>query len=200
MELNHKLQGMCEMAGIVRINIQSDWNSWRIKMSRDLAPTADKLYRNIFNGINMPLRSGNDSITCTKFEAMSRYDWEEGIDCILYFENGTKATMQEKYLTYHNSTITFEENKTSGVPGAWYYCTAQYYFVGYARNYKLNNVFDFQDWILVDLPAIHRKDAAYELPWKFNRNNKDGSRATFRYLNFGDVPDDCIVAREYNHP
>jgi len=158
-------------------------------MARVHEPAMNELYQKIFAEIGMPLASGIEAIRCTKTEAQSRYDWQEGIDVLLYFANGTKATLQEKCLTFHASTVTFEEHKTSGAQGAWYYCTAQYYFIGYDR-IEAN---DFQDWILIDLPALHRADA--NLPWKFNKNTREGRRATFRFLYFGDVPSNCIVAR-----
>ena len=165
-------------------------------MARDHEPAMDKLYREIFTKIGMPLAPGASEIKCTKDEARSRYDWQEGVDVLLYFVGGTKATLQEKCLTFHTSTVTFEDRKTSGDKGAWYYCTAQYYFVGYDRT----NANEFQDWILIDLPALHRADAAGDLPWKFNQNKHDGRRATFRYLYFGDVPAACAIDRYRRAP
>lgn len=184
------------MSGIVRINIVSDWNDWRVQMAKNLAPTADKIYRELFNSISMPLQDGQEKVECTKEEAQARYDWKEGIDCLLYFTDGTKATLQEKYLTFPTSTATFEEKKTSGEPGAWYYCTAQYYFIGYARHYKIStsNIY-FNDWIMVDLPGLHRADHAHVLPWKYNLNGRDGRRASFRYLLFDDIPPQAVVSR-----
>jgi len=183
------------MVGITRIKIESNWSDWRTKMSDDLAPVANELYRVEFANLNMPLMEGEEIITCTKSEAMARYDWREGIDVILRFSGGAKATLQEKYLTYHESTATFEERKTSGAEGAWYYCTAQYYFVGYARKYLDKNILKFQDGMMVDFPAIKRADMQERIDWKFNGNGRDGRRATFRYINFDDVPQDCRIWR-----
>jgi len=183
------------MAGILRINIESDWHDWRTEMSKELAPAADDIYREIFIDLSMPLDDLTERINCNKEQAMARYDWKEGIDCILNFRDGTKATLQEKFLDYHQSTATFEETKSSGEKGAWYYCTAQYYFVGYARHYKYEKVKEFQDWILIDLPALHRHDAKNSLLWQFNQNKKDGRKAKFRYLPFSNVPVDAIIAR-----
>ena len=186
------------MAGIERIQIDSDWcrsNDWRLNMSKDLALSADNLYRRIFQGFNMDILPDIDIIACTKQEAIARYDWKEGIDVILHFKNGTKATLQEKFLDYPYSTCTFEEKKHSGVPGAWYYCTAQYYFVGYARNYKQHHELSFQDWILIDLPLLHRLDAVKKLNWHMNRNKRDGRGATFRYIYFKDLlQESCVLA------
>ena len=191
------------MSGITRIKIQSNWKDWRTDMADELAPAADTIYREAFGSIGMPISEGVDYVNVTKDEAMARYDWKEGIDVILQFTAGSKATLQEKYLTYWESTATFEERKTSGAPGAWYYCTAQYYFVGYAWkywDYKSREVYphaikEFQDGILLDLAATHRSDSAGEIDWLFNGNQHDGRRASFRYVNFNNIPSSCIIAR-----
>jgi len=187
------------MNGIERIHIKSSWQDAYTEIGKNCEPTANALYPGIFSDIGMPLV--NDAvgiIECTKEEAVSRYDWKEGIDTILHFANGTKATMQEKFLTYHISTMTFETEKGSGEPGAWFYCTAQYYFIGYAKQYKQGN-HDFQDWMLIDLPGLHRIDAVSALNWQHNRNVRMNRRAKFQYLYFDDVPASCIVAR-YHGP
>ena len=189
------------MPGIIRIRILSDWRDWRTQMAEDLAPAADAIYRKAFDDIGMGLSAGMEVIAVTKEAAMSRYDWREGIDVILELENGGKMTLQEKFLTYCEDTATFEERKKSGAPGAWYYCTAQYYFVGYARRYwnyiqrKVieHPILDFQSGILLDFPAIKR--AANEINWKYNKNYHDGRGASFRYVNFDDIPPSCIIYR-----
>jgi len=197
------------MAGIERIQINSAWHDWRTLMAQELAPAADNLYRQIFAEIGLELLPESSMIECTKEEAISRYDWQEGIDVLLHFKRGDKATLQEKFLTYRDSTITFEERKTSGAPGAWYYCTAQYYFTGYAREYlepwksnqparrRTNPTLSFQDWILVDLPALHRADAQGQCRWSFRENARDGRRASFRYLYFFQVPERAVVSRAW---
>ena len=184
------------MKGIKRIHIASDWEPDRIfKFSRLLEPTANKLYRDLFQHIGMPLLPGCEELNCTKEEAMARYDYQEGIDVLLYFENGHKATLQEKFLDFPRSTATFTE-KQKQKPGAWYTCTAQYWFVGYARKLRSVGITEFQDWMLIDLPALHRIDASQKLPWVVKDNNDPSYKGiTFRYLYFDDVPFNCIVAR-----
>ncbi len=186
-------------AGIVRIQIESTWRDWRTDMVRNLAPVANDILRQAFASIGLGLASGETSITCTKEQAQARYDWQEGIDVLLYFQQGGKATLQEKYLTYPMSTLTFEEHKTSGALGAWYYCTAQYYFVGYAREYKDRRkpVLAFQDWMLVDFAGLKRASALSLVPWEpIKQNRHDNRRATFRYVYFDNVPTSCIIGRK----
>lgn len=196
------------MAGITRIKIVSDWHDWRTQMAEDLAPTADGIYRAAFAAIKMPIAPGVEDVACTKEEAKSRYDWCEGIDVILTFERGGKATLQEKFLDYDKNTVTFEEYKTSGAPGAWYYCTAQYYYVGYARRYKREHVLEFQAWILLNLPQLRLLDAQGLVRWgepQYNtqdnplgirRNGHDGRGASFRYVYFPLIPSECVIASD----
>ena len=186
------------MFGITRIKIQSNWKDWRTQLAADHEGVANKIYRKAFH-----LADGYAEIKVTKSEAMARYDWKEGIDVILTTPRETRMTLQEKYLTYWKSTVTFEERKTSGAPGAWYYCTAQYYFVGYTRLYwdyrtrKLSPdpIIDFQDYILLDLAALHRADEAGVVDWEFNENVRDNRRASFRFLSFDKVPSSCVIYR-----
>ena len=178
------------MNGIERINIVSDWNDPYIKKQQAMEPYANNIYYRIFSEINYPLLNSQvNYISCDKDDMNGRYDWQEGIDVILHFYDGTKATMQEKFLTYHYSTATFELQKSSGQLGAWFYCTAQYYFVGY------EGINDFRDWILLDLAALHRYDK--KIDWKFNKNNPENNnrRSTFKYIEFDKIPSQCVVAR-----
>jgi len=186
------------MIGIERIKIKSD-NDWcgnYQQINRDLEPEADRNYIKLFNDIGMPL-AGNETknIYCEKKDMNGRYDWEEGIDVILHFADGTRATMQEKYLTYHISTMTFETKKSSGKQGAWYYCTAQYYFIAYAKKYNEGDI-SFQDWMLINLPALHAIDMKTKINWKSNVNKKYKRSASFKYIEFDNVPECCVIARK----
>lgn len=193
------------MPGITRINIMSDWQSWRLDLARAHEQQANAIYRRAFSQIGITIAQGDETISVTKQEAVSRYDWSEGIDVILSSNNG-RMTLQEKFLTYDYDTVTFEERKTSGELGAWYYCTAQYYFVGYTRRYwdgrarqfYRNPVAEFQAWMLIDLPRLKRLDAMNAVTWQYNINKKDGRRASFRYFPFKSAPGSAVVARSAN--
>jgi len=177
------------MPGITRIHIKSDWNDWRTKISRDHEWIADNLYRHIFD-----LEDGLKIETVKKEEAIARYDWQQGIDVILTRKDGSKATIQEKFLQFRDCTVTFETKKSSGEPGVWFYCTAQYYFVGYLIP-EIKN-YEFRDYILLNLPKFHDVDNKSRLPWLFKKNKKDNRRANFKYINFNDTPVCCVVARK----
>lgn len=193
------------MPGITRIHIKSDWsssNDWRLRLARDHEPIANEIYRAAFSKIGITLDPGEVTINVSRQEAGARYDWAEGIDVILE-AGGARMTLQEKFLTYHKSTATFEERKSSGALGAWYYCTAQYYFVGYTRLYwdwrkrqiKTAPVVAFQDWILIDYPGLKRCDAMGSIQWANDKNKHDHRRASFKYAPFDSIPPACVVAR-----
>lgn len=183
------------MAGIVRIHIISDWNNARLKMSRDMELSANDLHFSIWDSLNMPLLDGVEIVECTKQDAAARYDWKEGIDVILQYKNGHRATMQEKYLEYHTSTATFTEHQKYK-PGAWYTSTAQYWWIGYALDYWKGKSLAFRDWMLIDFPGLHRLDAKDSLPWHYTNNEKPGYEGiSFRWIYFDEVPSSVIVAR-----
>lgn len=184
-------------AGITRITIQSPWRSDRLQMAQDLAPVADSIYRAEFERLGMQLQPGTEIVRCSKAEAVARYDYQEGIDVLLRFADGTRGTLQEKFLKHPWSTVTFEERKASGERGAWYSCSAQYYFVGYARRYAYG-VLEFQDYMMLDFPAVGRASRQGQIPWQFNQGKQPGHHESFRYCLFRDVPEHCVVFRS-NH-
>ena len=188
------------MTGLTRIRINSNWHDWRHELSEDMEPMSNEIIRQALADYGMPIMDGEDRVECTKNEAIARYDHQNGIDMLLTHGKGPATTLQEKILTYKESTATFEEKKSSGKDGAWYYCTANYYFVGYNRAYNENQprssrVLQFDDWILLDLVQLKRLDSLGVLNWKFNGNKRDGRRATFRYLYFNEIPTEAVIAR-----
>jgi hypothetical protein len=193
------------MSGITRIDIKGNFSNgaWRQELARSHAHIANNLYRAIFSAMGQPLADGDKILSVDKHEAQARYDWSEGIDVILTTADGLRCTMQEKFLTFKESTATFETVKGNGQPGAWSYCTAQYYFVGYSRRYRDwrtgrlfdNPVIDFQDWVLIDYPAIRRADKF--IRWQYNQNNGNDNRyASFKFVKFNDLPSNCVISRK----
>lgn len=184
------------MAGITRIHIVSDWDEPRQKMAQRSEVRADFIYRDVFDWINCPIQPGTKIIECTKEEVIASYDFREGVDVILNFTNGTKATLQEKYLyPTDRNTITFTEHQKYNKPGNWYTCTADYWFTGYVANYE-GGEFGFRNWIIVDFPRLKR--LSNTLNWKYGDNHKTGYLGiSFRYLEFDEIPEDCIVCSKY---
>lgn len=183
------------MFGITRIHIRNErWNvnnDWRLRLAADHEPIVNEIYRNVFQD----LADGVEVLEIERDEAVALYDYKEGVDAILTMRDGMRMSVQEKVLTFSKSTVTFEENKQSGVPGAWYYCTAQLYFVGYSRHYKESKIPGIQDWILIDYNALRLFDLSCPLEWRFNKNKNDRRTNGFRFIHFDQVPENCVVSR-----
>lgn len=184
------------MSGITRIQITQETNylKSRVAISRAHEPVLNELYRSIFP----TLQSGDEILTVDKQDTKARYDFQEGIDLILTTSDGLRLTVQEKLLTQSFRTVTFEERKGSGAPGGWYYGTSQLYMVAYNIFYP--DSIEVQSWMLMDFAALKVADITQTLPWKHRNNKNDGRTEDFRYLNFQDVPESCIVAQHIVQP
>ncbi len=179
-------------AGIWRIEIESSWKDDRTELSRRMAPQLDAIYREVFSGLGRPLRPETRVETCTKEDAVSRYDWGDGIDRKLIEQSGRIITVQDKVLTWHQNTVTFEEKKTSGALGFWYYGTPQLYSVFYFRNGSS----ECSNWIILNMEQVRQYES--RIAWRFNRNNGwGGRRAEFRFAYFDQFPPECVVASKY---
>lgn len=181
--------------GIARVNITDKPNgagAWRFEKSHRLQPAANRLYRAVFERIGIPLLPGLHQIDCSVQSFNAGYDRQLGIDVFLRFEHGGRASLQEKFLFTAFKTVTVEyyQNWRTQEPGDWFNMNAQYYFVGYDRN-ETN---DFQDWILLDWPAVQRVTAQEKIKWLFQPNREDGARANFTYAPFAAFPPECVVA------
>jgi hypothetical protein len=180
------------MAGITRIEITDKIDSrggWRFEWSRKRWPAANELYREVFPH----LLPGEEVLKCTKTEFEAGYDYALGIDVMLGFEGGISATLQEKFLRWHESTVTVEymQDWRRQVEGDWFNLKAQYYFVGYDRNDSRT----FQDWILLNWPTMMQATARGAIDWRERQNKKDGARASLKWAYFDQFPNECIVAR-----
>lgn len=199
------------MAGIVRISIESDWNMWRTAwadLHRDLA---NAFYRKAFKSCGMPLMEGDEVRTCTKDELPGKYDHQEGIDILLYFQDGSKFTLQEKILSYRVATLTVETRKSKGAPGFWYYGTPQLYSVLYDQNDALralveslvksgNTIPDtvrpaLHAGIIVNWTALRIASLRGLINWQSNSNKKDSWKAEFKYTPFNAIPKECVIAQ-----
>lgn len=164
----------------------------RMESPRPYWSTANALYRHIWEDeLHRPLLDGDETIQCTRVEAISRYDAALGVDVVLQSGEYGKFTMQEKFLFTDFYTLTIEhcQDWLSLEPGDWYNLEAQYYFVGYARL----GILGFDQWVLVDWGALHRTDIDWKL--RCNTKSKVGARASFMYVKFDNLPNSVVVAR-----
>lgn len=185
--------------GITRVTITDSITgvgAWRFKAAAARQPAANVLYRTIFNRLGMPLLPGETLLCTTLDEFESGYDRYLGIDVIFSFASGQEATLQEKFLTWRESTVTVEfmQDHKTGEQGDWFKLKADYYFVGYDR-LKANN---FQEWIMLNWPLVRQMTNQGLIPWQVKENTRDGARASFKYVHFGQMPDRCIVHGQWN--
>lgn len=184
------------MFGIERIHITESGLGSRMEMAMEHEGLLNSIYREIFR----TLAPGEIITRVAKESVLSRYDHLEGIDVILTTQDGVRMTLQEKVLTYHRDTLTVELKKNSGKKGAWYYCTAQYYFVGYNRRYvrdRKNNPIQFDNWILVDFAMLKWEAINNNVPWNdVKQNQHENRRSTFQHVDFDNIPLNCVLARK----
>lgn len=179
------------MPGITRIHIiqESDYLKDRLGIAQIHEESLNSIYRSVFPNLD----AGDEVLVVTKDEAKARYDFQEGIDLILTTSDGLKMTVQEKLLTTAFRTVTFEEKKSSGALGGWYYGTSQLYMVAYNRNFP--NIVKIDDYMLLNFTSLKVADSLGQIKWRFNCNKNQGRLEQFRYLFFDQVPKSCIVSQ-----
>lgn len=181
------------MPGIRRINIVSDNPNdnlgYRGEISTNHIKSINKIYRQIFS-----LEDGEDVINVKKTEMYANMDIFQGIDVILTDTTGRVFTLQEKMLTYNGpSTVTYEKYKGSGKPGGYFYCTANYYFVAYNKNYnKQNNYYEIDEYMLLDNNSLRLDD---NIEW-IAKQNKGDRKSIFIFCNFDKIPQKHIIAKK----
>jgi len=184
------------MTGITRIEITGDfYHDRRTALGEAGRPLADAIYFDLMERMGAPLKPSVETVRCTKQQAIARYDHTEGIDVILTSQGGSRFTVQEKCLDpapHWRPTLTIEEYKASGKPGAWFYCTAQWYF---GAVFVHNSLTRFEDWMIVDLPGLrvaHETGRARGHRQKPRAPRRGGP---FFYWYYREIPEDVIVAR-----
>ena len=179
------------MPGIRRINIISDNPKdnlgYRGEISTNHIKSINKIYRDIFT-----LEDGEDVINVKKTEMYANMDIFQGIDVILTDTTGRVFTLQEKMLTFKGtSTVTYEKYKGSGKPGGYFYCTANYYFVAYNKNYNKEN-YEIDEYILLDNNSLRLDD---DIEW-IAKQNKGDRKSIFIFCNFDKIPEKHIIAKK----
>lgn len=179
------------MPGIRRINIISDNPKdnlgYRGEISTNHIKSINKIYRDIFT-----LEDGEDVINVKKTEMYANMDIFQGIDVILTDTTGRVFTLQEKMLTFNGtSTVTYEKYKGSGKPGGYFYCTANYYFVAYNKNYNKKN-YEIDEYMLLDNNSLRLDD---DIEW-IAKQNKGDRKSIFIFCNFDKIPEKHIVAKK----
>lgn len=175
------------MSGIERIKIAefSSYLNERSAKAESCNQVIDDIYRQC-----LPLAPGLEPKYVSKADVGAMYDMIEGIDVILTLSDGSRVTLQEKVLFTTFRTATFEIKKTSGKPGAWFYCTAQLYFVGYVSPDSAQ----VTSYVLIDLARLKIEHNRNTLKWQHRKNSKEGRKEEFMFIQFDDIPQSCIIA------
>lgn len=184
--------------GITRINIQGNLvgaGAYRFEQAQKRQAAANKLYRQIFSDLGMTLLDGEETMDVSLDQHEAGYDRFFGIDVILTFTDGQEATLQEKFLftKYQTVTVEYMQNPDANERGDWFNLRCDYYFVGYDRN----NANNFQEYVLLNWPAVKLLSQQGRIPWGETRNTKDGARASFRYAPFWRFPSECVLKSNY---
>lgn len=176
--------------GILRIEIKGPESQKYDKRSERVGPAYDlvhEIYRQVW-----PLLPGDRTIHVPIESHMAMLDKDHGIDLILTTTQNTQISIQEKILTWKETTATFENIKTSGKLGAHYYCIAQYYMVAYYRNGIIDK------WVILNVAKLRELELSNQIKYNERRNKKDGIETSFYYIHFNDIPESCIFAKSWN--
>ena len=151
-----------------------------------MQPFIDVIYRTNF---------GKD-IIINRIERMGDWvlDRKFAIDTVIKLTTGMILTGQEKCLdtTFRTLTVEYMQNPIKDEPGDWFNLAAQFYFVGYTEPLRRG----FVMWVVVDwvkLVILTNNG----LKWRENYNQNGRARASFRYLQFRDIPKEAIIYKSW---
>ena len=150
-------------------------------------PAANDLYREVF-----PLLNPEENYKRVHVSSQeAKQDLVAGNNVILNLRDGCRISVQEKFLTFSEDTLTIQVVNTEGQRGTWYSCTADFYLVTYSKAFPKND--ELRSWILVSRGMLANDE---NLPWKRRKNIHDGL-VEFDYLLFHEVPEAYIWTRSF---
>lgn len=152
-------------------------------------PLIDNVYKTIWS---------NSKIKRFEYSANIILDKEYHIDTEITLQNGSKILGQEKCLSaefskYQTFTTEFYQNESTKEKGEFFNLAAQFYFHGYANkdysdltHWYIFRVLDLMLW----LEYMSEQKLAY------TTRPAGGSRASFLYIPYRDIPEQIIVAKK----
>lgn len=169
--------------------------AWRFLEAEKRWPAANAIYRSVFHQLGMTIADDDIVKMLDKGDYRASFDGEFGIDVILRTKSGYRMTVQEKLLSYGQTTVTVEymQDWRNGVRGDWFQLGCQYYFVGYHDKDDPN----LHSWILLNWPEVRRLSEQMKIPWRERKNTKDGARSSFNFAHFRLFPPSCVLAVQY---
>jgi len=179
------------MAGITRINITDAWvrNAERSVLNKLLTPAANQLYTTQFNLADNEVKVRD----CKLGSHWANCDTQDGIDLWITKANGAVYSVQEKLLGVERfKTATFTTINHNGTESLWTTCKADIWMTAYGRRTSEGN-YDIQDWIMIKLNELREIDKGQTLRWQYSENKTNGEKAKFKFLEFCDVPLECVL-------
>lgn len=166
----------------------SDFNTnWRRLQELKGRPFADAIYKSIWGDVEV-LRNDEPNKLIL--------DIEYAIDVIIKLPNGQQFNGQEKFLSHNYSsfntiTVEYMNDWKNNIPGDWFKMASQFYFCSYFNKDETG----FEKWILIDWLKITDYTLRVKDNWKENENKSDNAKASFKFMNYTDVPESCTIAR-----
>lgn len=154
-------------------------------------PIADDIYKKTF-GDSITIKRGNNIILDTEF----------AIDIEITLPNKQIIIGQEKFLSNEFSdrnslTVEYMQDPASGEKGDWYKLACQFYMCAYFNDAKTEFIkYIIVNWLQLVLwnNLINDEDVTNDKYYWRSQPNKDGkARASFKYINFKDIPTSCII-------
>jgi hypothetical protein len=124
-------------------------------------------------------------------------DQKFAIDVTITLPNGMILNGQEKFLSfkyasYGTLTVEHMQDHLTDERGDWYKLAPQFYFCAYFNN----DYNGFLKYVIVNWPKLVLCTNSGVAKWHDNKNKDGRARASFRYIYFGDIPNECIIDRQ----
>ena len=152
-------------------------------------PIADKIYIKNWGLIEIKRYEKEDNLLI---------DMEFAIDLTIRMPNGMILNGQEKFLSFkyaifNSLTVEYMQNPNNNLLGDWFKLAPQFYMCAYFNENKT----DFIKYILIDWPLFVIYSNINELKWVLNSNKDGKSTASFKYINFNNIPKCCIIDKKF---
>lgn len=105
--------------------------------------------------------------------------------------SGQEKALSAEYARYNSLTVEHFQNLATWEPGDWFRIACQFYICGYLNQAQTA----FTSYVLVNWPSLVLATDQGRVRWQDGRNRDGHAGASFRYLNFNDIPTDCIISR-----
>ena len=163
-------------------------NDIRRKQELKGRPFADNIYYQNFGMVGIKRYDKIDNLVI---------DQQFAIDVTIIMDNGMVLNGQEKFLSYNYSkynslTVEFMQDPLTDEKGDWFKLAPQFYLCAYFNEAQT----DFIKYILIYWPKLVIHTNNNVIDWRLNVNNNGRAKASFKWINFNNIPDDCIIAKK----